>query len=132
MITIILTMLLYLGAGALAGMLLYFAVVTLGKILERIREFLSEHVGGTYVCYRMEKVIDELRIKAQQEGNVTRLDDLLKELEENNVNEDSIVEGKVDKKGKVVGLKILTGEDGLDKDLSRALEKRNGEIIIQN
>ena len=127
MITLILTVLLYMGAGALAGILIYFAVITLQKILGRIKEFLVRKFGGTYFTCRIEKLVNAAREKAQKEGNVTKLDDLLKELD----GKKGLIEAKTDANGKIAkgDLKILT-TDEIDEDLEEVLDKRNGELIV--
>ena len=127
LVATLLKVLLFLGAGVLTGMIVYFATLVLKKILGRIKEFLSKNVGGTYFACRMEKMVNELRKQAQKEGNVTKLDDLLGELklkDENGTIKDGIIEATIDKDGKIKkgDIKIMTA-DQLDDDLKTVLNK---------
>lgn len=129
----LLTVILYLGAGVLAGLLVYVAVVTLKTILSRITNFLRDKFRGTVGVWQMERVANDLRNKAQKEGNITQLNDLLAEVDKHKKGKDGLFIAEFDQNGKIAkgGLQILD-TDELDGDLKDVLNNHNGELIVTN
>lgn len=129
----LLTVILYLGAGVLAGLLVYFAVVTLKQILGRITNFLRNRFGGTVGVWQIERVVKDLRDRAQKEGNITQLNDLLAEVDKQKKGKDGLLIAEMDSNGKIGkgGLQILD-TDELDGDLKDILDNHKGELIVTN
>ena len=133
MITMLLTALLYIGAAAIAGLLVYVAVLTLGGLLNRAKEWLQTHFGGIAMYEPFQKVADQLRVEAQKKGNIVQLDELLAEVNNQQQGTEKILEIFTDADGKIPkgGLKILSAT-AIHKDLREQMDEHGGELIIEN
>lgn len=132
MITMLLTALLYIGAAAIAGLLVYVAALTLEKLLNRIKKLLEKHFGDIVIYTPFQKVANQLRAEAQKQGNIVQLDELLAKVNKQK-GQEKIIEIVTDKSGKIPegGLKILS-TDEISDDLREQMDKHGGELIIEN
>ena len=132
MITMLLTALLYIGAAAIAGLLVYVAALTLGELLNRIKKLLEKHFGGIAIYTPFQKVADQLRDEAKKQNNIVKLDELLAKVNKQKGKE-KMLEIITDADGKIPrgGLKILSTNDISD-DLREQMDEHGGELIIEN
>lgn len=132
MITMLLTALLYIGAAAIAGLLVYVAALTLEKLLNRIKKLLEKHFGDIVIYTPFQKVANQLRDEAKKQGNIMDLDELLAKVNKQKGKE-KIIEIVTDKSGNIPegGLKILSTNEISD-DLREQMDEHGGELIIEN
>ena len=132
MITMLLTALLYIGAAAIVGLLVYVASLTLGELLNRIKKLLEKHFGDIVIYTPFQKVANQLRAEAQKQGNIMDLDELLAKVNKQKGKE-KIIEIVTDKSGEIPkgGLKILS-TDKISDDLREQMDEHGGELIIEN
>ena len=132
LIALLVKLIITLGIGALAAMVIYLAKLTLGWVYNKAKAFLTEHFGGTVTVMATKRLVQEIVKEKQRTNDITSLDELEKELQAKGVlDKEGVVMVGADEDGKIrqEDFKFVTA-DTLDENLKSKLDRAQDGVLV--
>lgn len=125
-ITILAHIIVTLGFAALAALIVTIAILTLKKVLSKIKEKLSNTFGGTVVAISMERVANEAIKEAKEKNNVTKIAEL-----EAMVNKPGVAFATADENGDIIkdSIEIIQSENN-NSEIDKLLGDNGGCLVV--
>lgn len=127
MASLLVKLVMLLGVAALSAIIVTVAHIGLKKLLGEIRNYLSQKVGHKVFVGSIKGLVKEIHERAEREGNVKNVNDLLAQLEG-----EGIVQAHLDENGDAIedSIKVVK-TDEMDPMLDKMLTENKGELVIE-
>jgi len=125
-LAIIIKLLLLLGAGFVAAVVVKLVKLTFMFLITRARDKLRKGPGRTVLAIHISKLIRDLRQEAENNGNIHKIDELIAEL-----GEDGAIIADADENYNVKPEDIdIYSAESIDDRMADYMQRNNGELVL--